>query len=142
MFCKEQVAQLRDYIPRVHEAGAELIVIGNGTAEQAQWFVEDTGLDVPLYTDPSLQVYDAVEARRGVLSSMNWGTISAALRTFRRGFRQNRTMGAAFQQGGVFVITPGGDMPYRYVSGHAGDHPDPAEPVRAIEQFAATAQSS
>jgi peroxiredoxin len=136
VFCKEQVAQLRDYVGRIRDAGAELVVVGNGNPQQAAWFQEDTGIETPLYTDPSLKVYDAVEAKRGLLTSLNPATIVASLRARRAGFKQSKTMGAAFQQGGVFVITPGGEMPYRYVSKSAGDHPDPTEPLSALEQLA------
>ncbi len=127
---------MRGYVPRIHQAGGELVVIGNGTGEQAGWFREDTGLEVPLFTDPSLKTYEAVGARRGLLSSLNPGTIRSALRARRSGFRQSRTQGSAFQQGGVFVITPDGEMPYRYVSSFAGDHPGPEDVVRALETVA------
>lgn len=135
MFCKQQVAQLRDYVPRIHEAGAELVVVGNGSPEHARWFIEDTGVDVPLYTDPTLKVYEAADARSGLLTSLNPGAIIAAVRTMLAGFRQSKTMGHGFQQGGVLVITSDGDVPYHYVSRHAGDHPDPEEIITALQRL-------
>lgn len=134
MFCKEQVAQLRDYVDRIREAGGELVILGNGTSQHARWFVEDTGLDVPLYTDPSLETYDIVGARRGFRSSMNGSTVRASLRAMRKGFRQGKTRGEGFQQGGVFVITPDNEAAYAYVSRFAGDHPDPEDAVAALEK--------
>lgn len=67
---------------------------------------------------------------------MNPGTMLATLKAMKSGFRQTKTMGDAFQQGGVFVITPGGEMPYRYISKFAGDHPPPEKPVAKVEELA------
>lgn len=135
MFCKQQVAQLRAFVPRIHEAGAELVVVGNGSPEHAQWFIEDTGVDVPLYTDPTLKVYEAADARGGLLTALNPRAIFAALRTFRAGFRQSKTMGEGLQQGGILIITPDGDVPYHYISAHAGDHPDPEDILTALKRL-------
>ena len=130
MFCQEQVAQLRAYIPRIREAGGELVVVGNGSAEQARRFAANTSLDAPLYTDPTLEVYRAFGARRG------WGNLVRyalnSLRALSKRFVTRRVLGDPAQQGGVFVVTPAGDVVYRYVSEVAGDHPDPEEAVRAL----------
>lgn len=109
------------------------MILGNGTPQHAQWFAEDFDISTPLFTDPEKKTYDAVGARRGLASSFNPRTIVAALKARRGGFRQTKTMGDSSQQGGVFVITPAGEMPYRYVSKFAGDHPAPEEPVSVIE---------
>ena len=37
---------------------------------------------------------------------------------YRDGYRQTRTRGDAWQQGGVFVIETGGEMVYAYPSEH------------------------
>jgi hypothetical protein len=58
---------------------------------------------------------------------------------FRKGYRQTGVKGSAMQVGGVFVITPDGEMPYKYLSRYAGDHPDPEGAVRELEA-AATAR--
>lgn len=66
---------------------------------------------------------------------MNPGTLIASLKAMKAGFRQTKTMGDATQQGGVFAITPGGDMPYRYISKYAGDHPPPEKSVAKVEEL-------
>ena len=43
---------MRDYVPRIHGAVAELVIVGNGTPEQPRWFVEDFHIDTPVFTDP------------------------------------------------------------------------------------------
>jgi hypothetical protein len=89
---------------------------------------------VPVVVDPGRMAYGIVKARRPFF--LHPGSIAAGARAFSRGFRQTRTMGDAAQLGGVFVITPGGEMPYRYLSSFAGDHPPPEEAVRVVEGLA------
>ena len=48
-----------------------------------------------------------------------------ALRALRSGSRQGSVQGDVWQLGGVFVIRPGGELAYRYVSREAGDHAPP-----------------
>lgn len=124
---------MRAYVDRIHAAGGELVIVGNGTPQQAQWFVEDFNIETPVFTDPEKRSYQVVGARHGMLSSVNPASILAGLKARRQGFKQTETRGDAVQQGGVFVVTPGGRMPYRFLSGFAGDHPDPEDAVRALE---------
>jgi len=107
------------------------VVLGNGTPQQAAWFVEDYGIGVPVVVDPGRETYRIAGARRSLLPSP--GILIASARAFRRGHRQTKTMGDAAQLGGVFVITAAGEMPYAYRSRFAGDHPDPAAAVEALE---------
>jgi hypothetical protein len=126
---------LRDYIPRIHGAGGELVILGNGTPQQAAWFVEDYHIATPVVTDPGLVSHRIVGAKKPKF--LDPRTLLASVRAFRQGFRQTRTMGSAMQLGGVFVITPRGEMPYRYLSEYAGDHPPPEEAVAALERATA-----
>ncbi len=125
---------MRDYVPRVHAAGGELVVLGNGAAQQAAWFVEDFGMETPVVTDPDLVSHRIVGARKPMI--MDPRSMLRAAGAMRAGFRQTKTMGSAMQLGGVFVITPEGEMPYRYLSRFAGDHPDHEVPVKALEAAA------
>jgi hypothetical protein len=124
---------LRAYVPRIHVAGGELVIVGNGAADQVRDFIEQYSIATPVFTDPSLSVYRAVGARRGGSSlrvALN------ALRATRRGFFQWRVLGDPRQHGGVFVVSRGGGLAYGYVSAIAGDHPDPEEVVAALERVA------
>lgn len=128
---------MRDFVPRIHAAGAELVILGNGTAEHARWFVEDYKVATPVYTDPNLAAHRIIGT--GTLFLADPRTVLAGMNAFRRGFRQTGVKGSALELGGVFVITPDGRMPYRYLSKFGGDHPDPEEPVRLIEEMATSA---
>ncbi len=109
------------------------MIIGNGTLGQAGDFIDGYAVRTPVYTDPSLGIHRAVGARRG---GGGWRLIRNALRALSKGHFQTRVLGDPQQHGGVLVITRSGEVVYRYLSEVAGDHPDTAEVVRALERLA------
>jgi len=136
MFCREQIAQLRDATPAIHSHGAELIVIGNGSVEQARRFGEGTLLETPLYTDPDLASYAALGMSREISQHLAQlpGTLGAAWKTWRAGFRQGKVLGDAMQLGGVFVVSKGGEVLYEQRSRHPGDHPPTRHILEALRK--------
>jgi hypothetical protein len=133
MFCKEQVAQLRGVVDDIRERGGELYVVGSGSPEQAGVFAKEQELSFDLYVDPSLEAYRAAGLRRDAGATLHPRIFKNALRTFGSGFRQGRTQGDPWQQGGAFVIAPGGRLLFSQVSQVAGDHADPDGLIRALE---------
>lgn len=134
-FCRAQLADLREAIPDIQAAGVQPIVIGNGTAPMAAAFVEETGLDVPLYTNPGREVYAALGTKRpGAGALLNPRLWWNALRVALRGFFPRRVQGDSAQLGGVFLVRPGGEMPYAYRSDLAGDHPSNEELRRVVRE--------
>jgi peroxiredoxin len=123
---------LRDVSEEIRRRGADLVVVGNGSVEQARAFHEARQLPFALYTDPSRESYRRAELRRGLTSSLNPRVALRALAAFRQGFRQTSTEGDPLQQGGVFVIAQGGRVLFEYASRHAGDHPDNRDVLRAL----------
>jgi hypothetical protein len=123
---------LRDVLPQIRGRGAELVVIGSGLPMFAQAFREEHQLDFPLLVDPELQAYAAAGLRRDVRSTLNLKVLRNSLRALRGGHRQGKTQGDPWQQGGVFVVTPTGDVLFQHISQAAGDHPDPARIVAAL----------
>ena len=117
----------------IRERGAELAIVGNGAPSFARAFREDLGLDVRLYTDPSLETYRALAFHRGLLrtalSPRTWGHAARALAG---GFLQGRTQGDPLQLGGVVVVRPDGTVAYRFASAEAGDHPPIADILAAL----------
>jgi hypothetical protein len=126
------VVQLHRRIDRIHAAGAELVVIGNGSPSFIAGFRETTGYHGPLYTDPSLEVYKAAGLKRGVFKVINPRAAMAALGALRGGHRQGATQGDALQQGGTLVIDRAGVVLWAHVDEYAGDNADPEEIVRAL----------
>lgn len=132
MFCREQVAQLRDAYPRIQEKGAELVVVGSGKPEHAKDFAEERDLPFVLLTDPRRESYRAADLRRGMKSTFHLGTLKNAARALASGQRQGVTRGDPWQQGGAFVIAPGGEVLLEQRSEQAGDHVDPDDLVEAL----------
>jgi hypothetical protein len=126
------VVQLHRHIDEIHAAGAELYVIGNGSPSFIDGFREATGWDGALYTDPSLEVYKAAGLKRGVLKTFHPRSAIAALGALKDGFRQGRTQGDEWQQGGVLIVAPGGDVLWSHVSDHAGDNAGANEIIAAL----------
>lgn len=121
-------------VDQIRNRGAELVIVGNGGVEQARAFRDRQKLSFPLYTDPSLESYRRAELHRGLARTFSPRALLHGLAAFRQGFRQGRTRGDPFQQGGVFVIAPGGRLLYHHVSREAGDHPDSADLLRALDE--------
>ncbi len=123
---------MRDRLPEIRAAGAELTIIGSGSAEFARALRAELGLgdDVRLLVDPELRSYRAAELRRGRSELLSPRLGANALRALRSGFRQGAVEGDPFQLGGVLVIRPGGALTLRHVSREAGD-PAPLDDVIA-----------
>jgi len=135
MFCREHVVQVHRQIDRIRSRGAEVVVIGNGTPSFIAGFREETGWDGPLYTDPSRKVYEAAELVRGVLATLHPAAALRVVGALRRGFRQGRTQGDPWQQGGVLVIAPGADKSrilWHQASSGPGDNAEVDDIVAAL----------
>jgi NAD(P)-dependent dehydrogenase (short-subunit alcohol dehydrogenase family) len=127
---------LRDRIEDIRERGAELVIVGNGAANFAAAFQEDFALDCPVLVDPELRAYRAAGLRRGRVELLSPRVPLNALRALRSGSRQTGVQGDPWQLGGVFVIRPGGELGYRYLSREAGDHPPVEDILSALEDGA------
>lgn len=128
--------QLHRARAQIEEAGADLIVIGNGTPNFIAGFRERTGFDGTVYTDPERNAYRALRLRRSVRSSVNLRTLSRAVSAYRKGNRQTRTQGDPWQLGGVFVVATSGALVYEQRSEYAGDHPLVEEIIEAARAAA------
>jgi len=121
---------LRDRIDEIRSRGADLVIVGNGAPHFAAAFREDFNLDGTLLVDPELKAYRAAGLRRGRVEILSPRLPLHAVRALWRGARQGSIQGDPWQLGGVFVIRPGGELTYRYISREAGDH----APIEAILQ--------
>ena len=133
VFCRQQISAIGPLLDRVRALGADLVVIGQGSVDEARAFRDAEKLTMPLLTDPSRQAYCAVGMRRGLRSVLTPSVLARAFTAWRGGFRQSRPAGDPLQQGGVLVIAPGGVERFRYISRQAGDHPPPARILKALD---------
>jgi len=124
---------LRDVVPGIRERGAEIAVVGNGSAEQAAGLVRELGLDFPLFTDPERRTFAALGARRSLGGVLNLGTLKSAVRAWSAGHRQHGVQGDAMQLGGTVVIHPGGRVAHVHRSEHAGQLPPLDGVLAAVE---------
>lgn len=113
--------QLHRDLDEIHAAGAELVVIGNGSPHFIKGFREEVKYDGKLYTDPSLRTYALAGMKRGFMRVLNPMGAFRAVRALSRGAMQTRTKGDTSQQGGVIVVRPDGKMPFAHADSSPGD---------------------
>jgi peroxiredoxin len=123
--CREQVTELRPSIERIHELGAELVLVGNGSPEAAGALREEFQLSVPVYADPQRRSYRALGLQRSLFSTIRWRAVRNVIAALRRGVSQRGLQGDAWQQGGCVIVLPDGSVPFYFASRAAGDHPSP-----------------
>jgi hypothetical protein len=116
------VVQLHRDIDQVHAAGAEMYVIGNGSPSFIEGFRDQTKWTGPIYTDPSLAVFKAAQLKRSVVRTLDPRSLGNAWKALRDGQMQGRTQGDNWQQGGVLVVAPGGEVLYHHASERPGDN--------------------
>lgn len=123
---------MRDEIGTIHDAGAELVLVGNGNETFARAFREDLDLGVPILIDTELTAYRAAGLRRGRTELFSPRLPANAVRALWSGYRQNSVEGDPWQLGGVFVVREDGELLFRQRSREAGDHADPKDIVAAL----------
>ena len=124
--------QLHRDVDKIHGAGAEMIVIGNGAPHFIAGFREITGYRGPLYTDPSLATFEAAALQRGVLKSLNLRSVAPTMKAFKAGFKQGKVEGDTWQQGGVLVMRRSGEVAWQHTSQRPGDNATAAQILGAL----------
>ncbi len=116
------------------EAGAPVVVIGQGTPANAAWFREKFELEIDLLVDTDRLAYKAAGTKVATLGEL------LAPKTVLRGLRrareskvvQGKVVGHPAQLGGLLLVTPGGKVPWAHLSGDAGDYPPNAEVLQSV----------
>lgn len=117
----------------IEAAGGRLYAIGNGNPSFIAGFREMTGFDDPIYTDPSLEVFEAAQLKRGVTKTLDPRALGKTIRAFMRGHKQGLTQGDPWQQGGVLVVGTDGNVLWHVASERPGDNASPAQIVAALQ---------
>jgi hypothetical protein len=119
------VAELRPEIPRIHEAGADLAVVGTGAPGFARALRDELGLgDVPVLSDETRRAFQLAGFRRGWIPLLRPRALWKYLRAFLAGYGPRQVQGDALQQGGILIILPGGAVAFSFRSQASGDTPD------------------
>ena len=112
------------------------MLIGNGTVDDAKRYASEEDLPFELLVDPQLVGYGALELRRSVLATYSPRGIPRLVQALREGFRPARAYGVTDQMGGVFVISPTGDVNFAHESRSLGDEPPPELVLDALREAA------
>jgi len=131
LFCHQMVSDLVAAVPRILERGARVVIVGNGTLEQARHFFSVKQLPregVDVVTDPRRESYAAAGLERGYARTFLHPGAASAYKTARaQGHRITGLLGDLTQLGGLFIVKPPGVLVYAHKSRYAGDHPDMGE---------------
>ena len=121
------------------DAGARLVLIGQGTPRHAQHFREQFELEVEVLVDPDLEAYGIAGAKTASLGELLGprSVLSGIKRAASERMVQGMTQGSATQLGGVLVVAPGGRVAWSHLARDASDNPpndDVLEAVRGAAQ--------
>lgn len=132
MFCREQAARLGQRLDEIEDAGAQLIAIGSGHARWARDFIEEQGVEFPVFVDPGVRSYEHFGMKRGLREVVTLKSVRHAGRALSAGHRQSPIRGDGLQNGGVVVTNANGDVVYKHVEQETGDLADLDEVIAAI----------
>jgi peroxiredoxin len=136
LFCHQMVHDLVQAVPTVIERGAQVLIVGNGSVEQARRFFSSKKLPrdgVSVVTDPDRESYKAAGFERGyVRTFIHPGASKAFGAAKAQGHRVTGLFGDLTQLGGLLVVKPPASLAYVHKSRFAGDHPDMAEAIAAL----------
>lgn len=106
-----------------------VIFIGNGKASYIRHFKDQMNVhEAEIYTDPTLQVFDACRMNRSIFKLLSFKSGKSVLRLKKEGYAQGEwksDTGSHRQMGGVVAIKPPGKVVYHFVANYLGDFDNP-----------------
>ncbi|WP_419168246.1 AhpC/TSA family protein [Halobacteriovorax sp.] len=121
--CKAHVSDIWNQQSKLKNK--RIIFIGNGQPSMIKGFKEEINSpSVEIYTDPSLETFEACGLKRGLRYLMNFKSIKSLLDLKRRGYDMSSwddQLGDKTQMGGVIVLKKPGVLLYHFVSSYLGD---------------------
>lgn len=110
-FCKEHARELNRKRDAFGAAGVEIVMIGTGTAEQADAFRRELDLRDPVLTDPAGEAYRAFGLVEAPLRSLlDPRVIAGGARAAIKGFLPRKPQGRPLQLPGQFLIDRSGTI--------------------------------
>jgi hypothetical protein len=128
--CRQQVAELTEYLDDFSQREAQLVVVGNGGSYDLKKFRNVTGYPGLLLTDSSLETYKLLKFKNDIIDVIGIKSFTQGFAALRAGFMPGSLQGHALQLGGAVVVVPEGKITYLFKSSAAGDHP-PVEDLLA-----------
>ena len=117
--------------------GAQVVAIGQGTADEAGRICTEMGVDFPCFGDPEKASYRAYGLRRAgwreiILDPMREGS-EAMKKGYKVSIRGSLMRHADwFQLPGVAIVDRGGVVRWLHQARHSGDIPSPATVIAAL----------
>jgi hypothetical protein len=112
-----------------------VVSIGNGSVDMAKDFAGEYAARIEVFTDPDRGAYKLAGMRRTF--GLGVRTLSRARRAMKAGFRQGKTLGDAWQQGGVLLVSSDGAVLWESIDHGAGELTKIEELIAAVEKSAA-----
>jgi peroxiredoxin len=136
LFCHQMVHDLVETVPTILASGAQVLIVGNGSVEQAKRFFTSKKLPregVLVVTDPERESYKSAGFERGYGRTFLHPGASKAYGAARaQGHRISGLFGDLTQLGGLLVVRPPAALVYFHKSRFAGDHPEMRDVVAAL----------
>lgn len=119
---------------RFEEAGARLILIGQGSPRHAAYFRRRMGIDLPVLADEERISYQAAGAKLATLAELLGPAVIAkgVVTSARDGVLQGRRIGHPAQLGGAMIVHPDCSIAWTHMSEDASDIARPAEILAAL----------
>ena len=121
---------------RFDAAGANLVVIGQGTPRHAQHFREEYDLDgLEILVDPDRATYEIAGTKVGTMTELIGprSLANAAKRAATQRVMQGAVKGHPAQLGGVLVVAPGGAVAWSHLAENAADNPPNDDVIAAVD---------
>ncbi len=116
--------QLHNARKQFDETGFQVVLVGLGSAEQAEQFKKEFSLTFPIVCDPQKELYRQYGLGRGGASALaSPAVLLRGMRAMTRGYVPGIPRGDVLQMPGVFLISTEGNILYSYYSKDASDHP-------------------
>lgn len=131
MFARQQAAVLNEMKEKLGDEQVVMVGIGSGTKEEAKSFIEKFGFSGEMYIDPKLTSFKAFQLHKGFWRTLGPRSVWKGIGTMSNGFRQGRSAGHLWQQGGMFVLGPGDKVLFAHRNSVAGDQAAPKDVVNA-----------
>ena len=122
--CRAHVDQIWNLDKLQKNKKNKIIFIGSGSSHVIKTFKEEMNVqDADIYTDPSLEVFDACGMNRGMKNLVNLKSIKGVRKLQKKGYSQGsfKDSGANRQMGGVLVLKRVGEVLYSFASEFVGD---------------------
>lgn len=123
--CRAHATQVWNRRAEFEEKGTQLIFVGNGSPDFIGKFKEDMNLiGAPVFTDPTLGVFQAAGFRKGFLAAWGPESIKNGIKLLGQGYMQgmpSKEAGNIWQLGGSIAVRTDGKILYQYIEEAMGD---------------------